>query len=221
MKLNNQIHVWDLFIRIFHWSLVMLIFFAYLTADEKKSLHPYIGYSIFGLVVSRFVWGFIGTKYARFSSFICSPAKGLTYVKGLMSRKPIHYMGHNPAAAWMVIFFLTCSVVVCFSGHMAYTKKGGKYSSGIASSLLVTNAYADDHGREGYGYNHKFGERHGKGDRKDGKREGFWCEFHEVSANTMIFLIVIHVIGVAISSWLHNENLIKSMISGLKTARIP
>lgn len=220
MKLNNQIPVWDLFIRIFHWSLVLLIFLAYTTADEKESLHRYIGYLVFGLVVSRLIWGFIGTKYALFSDFICSPVKGVTYIKELISGKPKYYIGHNPAAAWMIIFFLLCSVVVCLSGYMAYANKEMNPLSGFnASSVLVTNAYADGHEREGHGYKHKLREKHGKGDRGGGERDGFWSELHEVSAQIMIFLIVMHIVGVAVSSRLHNENLIRSMINGKKTTR--
>jgi cytochrome b len=222
MKLDNQIPVWDIFIRIFHWSLALLIFLAYVTADEKEFLHRYIGYSVFGLVISRLIWGFIGTKYALFCNFICSPGKGVTYIKELISGKPKYYEGHNPAAAWMIIFFLICSMVICFSGYMAYASKEMNFSLGFdASSLSVTNVYADDHKREGHGYKHKQKERHGEDEWEDRKGDGFWCELHEASAQAMIFLIVLHVIGVAISSWLHNENLIKSMITGKKTAHIP
>ncbi len=222
MKLNNQIPVWDLFIRIFHWSLVLLISIAYATADEMEALHRYIGYSVFGLIISRFIWGFIGTKHALFSDFICSPLKGMTYIKELISGKPKYYTGHNPAAAWMIIFFLMCSMVVCFSGYMAHTNKEAKYSSGFnASSFLITNAYADDHKREAYGHKNNQHDGHGKREREKGKRDGFWCELHEASAQAMIFLIVMHIIGVAISSWLHNENLTKSMITGVKIAHIP
>jgi cytochrome b len=81
MKENCQIIVWDLFIRIFHWSLLVLFFLAFLTAEDKGPLHWYVGYTVLGLVVIRIIWGFIGTKHALFGDFICSPAKALSYLK--------------------------------------------------------------------------------------------------------------------------------------------
>jgi cytochrome b len=73
--------------------------------------------SVLGLVAARIFWGFVGTKHARFSDFICSPVKALSYVKSLAVGKPPYHTGHNPAAAWMVLFLLIGSLVVCLSGY--------------------------------------------------------------------------------------------------------
>ena len=217
MKTHCQIIVWDLFIRIFHWSLVVLFFLAYVTADQKGPLHRYVGYAVLGLVVIRIIWGFAGTKHALFSDFICTPAKALSYLKELAAGKPKHYTGHNPAAAWMILFFLIGSIVVCLSGYKAYATKEIKSSPDFNTTVsFITNAYADKDGREGHGKKH---ERHGKhrnGEKGDGERDSFWCEVHEMSAQFMLVLIVLHVIGVAASSKMHNENLTKSMITGKK-----
>jgi cytochrome b len=213
MKANNQILVWDLFIRVFHWSLVALFFLVYVTADGKGSLHRYTGLTILALIAVRIVWGFIGTKHALFSDFICSPTKALTYLKELAAGKPKYYTGHNPAAAWMIVFFLTCSIVVGLSGYMAFTTKEMKHSLGLNHKLsFVANAYADDDG--GHGDKHKRHEKHRKGAKGDG--DSIWEEVHEVSAQFMLLLIFLHIIGVAVSSRMHNENLVKSMITGEK-----
>ena len=217
MKTNYQIIIWDLFIRIFHWSLVVLFFLAYLTAEDKGPLHRYAGYAVLGLVVIRIIWGFIGTKHALFSDFICSPAKAWSYIKELAAGKPKHYTGHNPAAAWMILFFLIGSIVVCLSGYKAYASKEMKSPLGFNTTVsFIANAYADENGREGHGDKH---ERHGKhrnGEKGNGERDSFWCEVHEMSAQFMLILIVLHVIGVAVSSKMHHENLVKSMITGKK-----
>jgi cytochrome b len=43
------VKVWDLFIRVFHWSLVVLFATAYLTGDEIELVHIAAGYAIAGL----------------------------------------------------------------------------------------------------------------------------------------------------------------------------
>jgi cytochrome b len=217
MKANCQIIVWDLFIRIFHWALVVLFFLAFVTAEDKGPLHRYAGYTVLGLVAIRIIWGFTGTKHALFSDFICSPAKAWSYLKELAAGKPKHYTGHNPAAAWMVLFFLIGSIVVCLSGYKAYTTKEMRspWHSDTAVSIIA-NVYADENGRERHGDKH---ERHGKhrnGEKENGERDGFWCEVHEISAQFMLIFIILHVIGVAASSKIHHENLVKSMITGKK-----
>ncbi len=222
MQAKCQIIVWDLFIRIFHWSLVALYFLAYITADQKGPLHRYVGYAVLGIVVIRIIWGFTGTKHALFSDFICSPAKAWSYLKALAAGKPKHYTGHNPAAAWMILFFLIGSIVICLSGYKAHATKKIKSSLDFKTTVsFITNAYADKDGREGHGDKH---ERHGKhrnGEKRDGERDSFWGEVHEFSAQFMLFLIVLHVIGVAVSSKLHRENLVNSMITGKKSIQVP
>ena len=217
MQTNSQIIVWDLFIRFFHWSLVMLFFLAYVTADQKGPLHRYVGYAILGLVVIRIIWGFTGTKHALFSDFICSPAKALSYLKDLAAGKPKHYTGHNPAAAWMILFFLIGSIMICLSGYLAYATMEMKSSLDFNSPVsFTTKAYAGDHGREGHGNKQERHRKHRNGEKGNGDRDSFWGEVHEVSAQFMLVLIFLHVIGVAASSKIHNENLVKSMITGKK-----
>ena len=53
--------------------------------------------------------------------------------------------------------------------------------------------------------------------------DAFWGakgveEVHEAFANLTVGLIVFHVIGVVLSSFLHGENLVKSMMTGRKRA---
>ncbi|MEH6814225.1 MAG: cytochrome b/b6 domain-containing protein, partial [Motiliproteus sp.] len=93
--------VWDIYIRIFHWSLVSFFIIAYVTEDDWLYLHSFAGYSITGLLIFRLFWGLIGTRYARFSSFVTHPRKVLGYVKTLFSGHPKHYTGHNPAGGIM------------------------------------------------------------------------------------------------------------------------
>lgn len=222
MIANNQVQVWDQFVRVFHWSLLPLFFVAYITGDDKGPLHRYAGYAVLGLVIARVCWGLWGTKHARFNDFVCSPAKAIAYIKNLSTGKSVHFIGHNPAAAWMIILFLANSVVICLSGYAAYATKAEKPSFGfIDTSLVVGNAYADDdkHDARKTGKHAKENEarKDGHSEKDDDDGDSVWSDIHESSAQLMLILIFLHVIGVAVSSKMHNENLVKAMFTGKKS----
>jgi cytochrome b len=218
MSTYSQTRVWDLFVRVSHWSLVLLYVLAYATGDEKGPWHRYIGYAILMIVILRVFWGIAGTKHALFADFICSPGKAIGYLKDMAVGKAKHYIGHNPAAAWMILFLLSGSLFVCFSGLMVCVSKENPSDSVSDSISLVGTAYADDDDRKGHRGKH---ERHGRNAKlekeEDNERNGVWSALHEISALCMLFLIVVHMIGVAVSSKIHHENLVKSMITGKKT----
>jgi cytochrome b len=221
MHENNQIYVWDLFVRIFHWSLLPLFFVAYLTGDDKGPLHRYVGNAILVLVAVRILWGFVGTKHALFNDFICSPGKALVYLKELATGKAARYTGHNPAAAWMIIFFLANSTLACLSGYAACAAKAMNPALGFGNTFsIVETAHADDDGkREHRGKHERRGENLKSESEDDDDRDSVWSEIHEVLAQFMLVLIGLHIIGVAISSRKHNENLVSSMITGKKTSK--
>jgi cytochrome b len=215
----NKIRVWDLFVRIFHWSLIVAFFIAYLSGEEENLLHIYSGYAVLGLVSVRLLWGIIGTKYARFSNFIYSPTAVFLYLKSIFERKPLYFVGHNPAAGWMVITLLLCLLVVTVSGLKVYAIEEGlgplarsNSEFAIISNTYASKSHSDRHENEEHERNDgNYGEEHEENDEEE-----FWEEIHEVSANLMLLLIFLHIAGVLVSSFLHNENLIKAMITGVK-----
>mgnify|MGYP000155439928 CR=1 FL=1 len=101
----STIKVWDPLVRIFHWALVAGITYEML-AEAGTDTHELVGYSLLGLVAFRVIWGFIGSKYARFSDFIASPANTLAYLKDILIGHPKRYIGHNPAGAAMVLLLI-------------------------------------------------------------------------------------------------------------------
>ena len=216
MNKGTKTMVWDLFVRIFHWLFVLFFFLAYVTGDEKGPFHRYIGYMIFVIVTARIYWGFFGTRHALFKKFVCSPLKAIKYLQELTTGKPTHYTGHNPAAAWMILLLLTTSLVICLSGYMACKTKGGPYSFDANQVFsFAAPAYADHDARKAHGNKHQ-GRIHRESEGKS-REDSFWGEFHEAAANFMLSLVFLHIVGVFISSWMHNENLVKSMITGSKT----
>ena len=112
------IRVWDPFVRLFHWSLVGLFAFAFLTGDEWDKAHEAAGYTIAGLIAARVLWGFVGPRHARFSDFIHSPSAILAFLRDSLSLKARRHIGHNPAGGAMVIALLIAISVICASGYM-------------------------------------------------------------------------------------------------------
>ena len=209
---NEEILVWDILVRLFHWFLVICFAVAYLTAEESEQWHAYFGYAVLGLISFRMVWGVVGTRYARFSDFVYAPRAVYKYLRSLLEKKPEHYIGHNPAGGWMIVAVLLSLFVVTISGLQVYAIEEGRgpLASGAANEIAVISAaYADeDDSRQA-------GER-GKG--RGRHKENIWEEVHEVSANLILILIFLHIAGAIVASRLHRENLVKSMITGKKKA---
>jgi cytochrome b len=204
---HDEIKVWDLGVRVFHWSLVGLFCIAYLTGDEHW-VHVYSGYGIIALLVFRAVWGLIGPKYARFSNFIYGRATTKAYARSLLSFHPTHYLGHNPLGGWMVVLLLIALSLTTWTGLEAYGAKGhGPLAAQWDAQwnpTLISTAQADDDGHS----------KEGSEERE--KEDDFWEDVHELCANFTLFLVLIHIAGVLVSSVLHGENLIRAMITGYK-----
>ena len=82
----QKVLVWDIPTRVFHWLLVSSLLAQYATAEWLENAiqwHFYIGYFTLFLVIFRIIWGFVGTQYARFSSFVTGPRKVIRYMKTL------------------------------------------------------------------------------------------------------------------------------------------
>jgi len=120
MNSQELIKVWDLPLRLFHWLLVAGFVVAYLTEDELLTVHVWAGYLMFGLLLFRLVWGFIGSDYARFSNFLCSPVKTVIYVKDVVALKAKRYLGHNPAGAAMIMLLLVSLLMTSITGFAVY-----------------------------------------------------------------------------------------------------
>lgn len=103
-----------------HWVLVIAFFTTYFTEDDLMTQHVWAGYTVAGIILIRLVWGFVGGRYAKFSNFIYQPSAILLYLKNLVTRKPQHYIGHNPAGGAMVIALLFCLPITMLSGMKLY-----------------------------------------------------------------------------------------------------
>ena len=101
------VKVWDLPVRLIHWSLVVLVGVSWLTAEiGQLALHHLSGYLIFALVAARIVWGFVGSTTARFAHFVKGPEAVKAYTAGLFNRAEAASVGHNPLGALSVLALL-------------------------------------------------------------------------------------------------------------------
>ncbi len=113
-----SVKVWDIFVRVFHWALVISFVIAWVSEDDFEALHEWAGYAAGALVLLRLIWGLIGTRYARFTQFVKGPEKTLVYVGEMVRGSEARYVGHNPAGGAMVIALLLGMLAVSVSGWM-------------------------------------------------------------------------------------------------------
>lgn len=117
----TSIKVWDLLVRVFHWSLVILFASAWYSGGIWDAPHLAAGYAVFTLILMRIVWGFIGSRHARFSDFVRGPAVTIRYLADMVRMRAPRYLGHNPAGGAMVVALLATLLVICASGVMMTT----------------------------------------------------------------------------------------------------
>jgi cytochrome b len=215
----KHVNVWDPFVRLFHWLLAAGVIAQLATADDFKSVHAKVGYVIAVLLILRIVWGFAGSRYARFSDFIYPPADVLSYLKGLIQGRPKHYIGHNPAGGAMVCALLLVLMLTALAG-LKTLGADGKGPLARQSANVMSRAWADDHphGDDGASHHDETGpagmDQHSHAGNK--AQVHFWKEIHETLVGIALFLIGLHICGVIASSYVHRENLILAMITGVK-----
>lgn len=172
----QRVLIWDAPTRVFHWLQAISFFGAYLTSESERTrdIHVAFGYTLLGLIVFRLLWGFLGTRYSRFSSFLFKPGEIIAYLLSLFKGNPKHYLGHNPAGSVSVWLLLALGFALCVTGVLALQDD--------ASDAVVT--------------------------------------MHGVATKIMLAVVLLHIVGVLVSSVLHRENLVRSMITGFKSAEM-
>jgi cytochrome b len=138
----QKILVWDLPTRVFHWLLAACFLGAWLTSESERvrDVHVALGYTMLGLVAFRLLWGLVGTRYARFSSFPFAPRRVLPYLRSLFTRAPQHHVGHNPAGSIAIYALLALALLAGLTGYAAHAEIGGEalaeLHEGAASAML-------------------------------------------------------------------------------------
>ncbi len=123
--MEKEVCVWDILVRVFHWSLVLAFTVSYLSGEDESVLHIYAGYAVLALISFRVLWGIVGTRYARFGNFVYSPEVIIAYMKDIFYGKAKRYLGHNPAGGAMIVALLLSLFVVSYSGLKIYAIEEG------------------------------------------------------------------------------------------------
>ena len=195
---SNAIPIWDLAVRVFHWSLVVCFAVAYITSEDGGEVHEFAGYAVLALVSLRLLWGFIGGEYARFTEFVRSPAVVIEYLKSARAGNPKHYLGHNPLGGYMVVALLVMLFVITLSGLQLEEVKEQQAKLHPAATVALDGVTEHEHSHA------------------DSPEESLWENIHEIATDLTLGLIALHILGVISSSRLHKENLVKAMITGKK-----
>lgn len=141
---RSRILVWDLPTRLFHWFLTvgLVACFSFALFADEHSLwfmtHMILGVVLGLMVVLRVVWGFVGSRYARFHSFLFSPASVLQYIQGAFSPKGLQYVGHNPGSSYAIfgmLFLLGTAVVTGLM--MSGGNEAGEELHAVSSYALI------------------------------------------------------------------------------------
>jgi len=182
----QKVRVWDAPTRLFHWALAAAFAGEWLTRDARYIVpHEFLGYAIGLLVLFRLVWGFTGTRWARFASFPLSISAALAYLRGLTRRSQSHHTGHNPAGSWAIYALLALAAFQVASGIVTL---GAEQQLGPLAGRLSYSVGDTAH------------------------------ELHESLAWAMLAVVGLHLVGVVVGSLLERENLVGSMLTGLKRA---
>jgi len=216
-RLDDQVPVWDRFVRVAHWALVAAFAVAYLTEDDALTVHVWAGYAVGTIVVLRIVWGFVGPQHARFSDFLYRPGVVLGYLGALLRWRGRRYIGHSPAGGAMVVLLLAALLGTVGSGLWLYAlddSRGplaGIVTSASPSTASVTVARGADEENEEDDHD----DERGHAREHDGDAEALE-EIHEVLANLTLVLVFLHIGGVLLASFVHRENLPRAMVTGAK-----
>lgn len=187
--MKDEVKVWDWSIRVFHWSLPILLFLLWFSATQSENFdalehHMILAQILLGLMIYRIIWGVIGTPAARFSRFITGPTTWWVYASSLLKRQPIHYLGHNPIGGMMVLILL---------GVVSFQLMTGLFTSDdILFSGPLVNSVSNDTSR-------------------------WMSRWHKSFFDWILVLVALHLIAITLYKLL-GEGLVKAMITGRKPA---
>ncbi len=186
----QAVTVWDISVRIFHWSLVAGIGFLWYSGEEGGNImtwHMYVGYTMLGLILYRLLWGIYGSTYTRFSYFIKSPSKTFNYAKDFIKGESPHYLSHNPLGGWMTIVLMALVFIQAATGLFA---TDDIITEGPLFSLVdESTAY-------------------------------LLTEIHEINFNLLLLCAGLHIVAVLYHRFVKGEDLVKSMITGKKNVAL-
>jgi cytochrome b len=136
----NKILVWDWPVRLGHWLMAGGFALAWLTGDSEtfRLVHVVAGATVVGVATFRLMWGFIGSRHARFADFVRGPVAVKDYAFSLLRLEPAHHAGHNPAGGWAIVLLLGLGILTGLAGWGIYNDLGGHWLEEVHEALAAT-----------------------------------------------------------------------------------
>jgi cytochrome b len=187
-KNDSRIRVWDVPVRLFHWTLVILLATSYFSGragGDWMKLHFWSGYAILTLLLFRIAWGFVGSTTARFSDFVKGPSAALRHLAELAGADRPREAGHNPLGGAMIVVLIFAVLAQVTAGLFAADTDMGTVNGPLA------NLIAD-------------------------KRVDQVTSFHKFWVNVLLVLVGVHVLAAIVYLVWKRQNLIAAMIHGHK-----
>jgi cytochrome b len=114
------IPVWDRFVRVAHWTLVLGFAVAFLT-EHGNLTHRIAGYAVAAVVAMRIWWGYHGPERARFANFVPTRQQLMVHIDNVVHGRDTRFIGHNPAAGAMIAVLLALMALLSLTGWMLTT----------------------------------------------------------------------------------------------------
>lgn len=115
---GERVKVWDPVVRLFHWTLALGCIANLTVLREAEGPHTVVGYVLLAALGIRVLWGVVGSRHARFSDFVPSPARLAGYLRALSRGQEPRYLGHNPAGAAMMLALMALVAATGLTGWM-------------------------------------------------------------------------------------------------------
>lgn len=212
----KKILAYDFPTRLFHWSFALLFVGAFLiakTVDDDNvtfSYHMLLGIILAGVSLLRIIWGFVGSKHARFSSFELNPLSLVEYGKGIFTGKSRLYAGHNPASSWAAILMILFSLGLAFTGiQMAQNSNKEFYEEvhEILSHAFLITAISHILGVVFHTIRHKdmigLSMVHGEKSTEDEQEQGIPNKHPIIAA---IYIILVFTLGFKVFANFNSQN---------------
>lgn len=199
----KAVTIWDPVVRLSHWVIALSVLANAVFTKGGSALHVWIGWAAMALLLLRLIWGFAGSREARFSAFPPRPLAALGHLRDLVRGKPRDYGTHNPAGALMAY---------ALWGLLALVVATGLIMTGGATPMQV-QADQDAVASGDWGALVRDGES-GEDEDEDGGLADAAGEVHEVAANLILILAALHVAGVFAESRALRRNLVAPMLAG-------
>lgn len=113
--------LWDLPTQLIHWSLATAVILNLFILEEGDEVHQWSGYTACGIVLFRFVWGFLGSTHSRFSKLPLHPKEVVRFLGGFFQKDPPVYTGHNPIASYVYLLIWGSILSLGVTGWMMGT----------------------------------------------------------------------------------------------------